>query len=97
MLESEASEERIDYLKEAYVSGELGEVEFERFLKSAIEGGPPYFYEWFREKLGSEVRHKRYVNDEVYVWGNEEYVVDGRSIVRVEDKDAIDRVIDVQS
>lgn len=91
---SSRSRNRIEYLKDSYVSGDLSISEFELFLDAAFDDEPPFFAKWFLKQ--PEARHKRYVNDQIYVYRGEEYVTEENRVV-LADSDEIDRVINVQS
>lgn len=90
------SKDRIEFLQASFIEGDLTEDEFELFLDAAFDDEPPFFYDWFETKLKTnEARHKRYANDQIYVYCGDEYELDGKKVVEIEDTEDVDRTISV--
>lgn len=89
-------EERVEFLKDSFIDGDLTEDELELFLEAALYGESPFFYDWFETKLETnEARHKRYANNQIYVYRGVEYELDGKQVVEIEDSEDVDRTISV--
>lgn len=92
MLET-VKEERIEELKEAFIEDELSEEDFDTLLDAAMENGPPFRADWFMRQ--PESRRKRYAQEDIYTYFDEEYKVEGDLVVRANSED-IDRTISVR-
>lgn len=86
-------EERVEYLREAYITDTITEKQYEKFLDSAFDGGPPFYSKWFKRQ--PVTRHKRYAEKQVYIYCGDEYVIDGDAAV-LADLDEEDRVVSVR-
>lgn len=91
MLEIE-KEERVEELKQAYINDEISEHDFDILLDAAFENTAPFRADWFMRQ--PESRRKRYAEEDIYVYFDEEYKVEGDLVVPA-DVEADDRVVSV--
>lgn len=86
--------ERIEFLKEAFLDDEIGMSTFETCLTAAIDGGPPYYVEWFKKfEAQKSFYPKDYIEGRVWVYNGDEYMLDEENehLVRVVDTGDFER------
>lgn len=86
-------EERIESLKEAFIEDEISEEDFDTLLDAAFDNDAPFRADWFMRQPAS--RRKRYAEKDIYLYFDEEYVVEGDMVVPA-DSDEIDRTVNVR-